>query len=287
MQVRTFIFLALPLLMLLLIMPNDYAGLTVTNDLTAWFKADSLTNLSDASPVTTWTDSSGNGMDISQGDAGFKPIFDSNAINNLPVVGFDGVDDNLLRSDVFASELFSSNAGSFFFVLRNDNTGTNEETFASWGDGFNDRVGMHTESSNKIEFIHASNFLTATQPIDWTNRFHIVEFFREDNQAAIFIDSSNLASTATFTDSLDNMAGSNEFYVGSAGSGFQFEGSIAEILIYDVGLSPHERNTVFNYLNSKYALSFENQPGFVPEPSEWVFLIALGISLGFMRQSDS
>jgi hypothetical protein len=43
--------------------------------LVMWLKADSLTSLADGSPVTKWSDSSGNGMDTEQPAAGRQPVY--------------------------------------------------------------------------------------------------------------------------------------------------------------------------------------------------------------------
>lgn len=69
------------------IQPNAVTGLV------AWYKADALA-ISNGNPVSSWTDSSGLGNHATQNGSS-RPTFITNAINSLPVVRFDGSNDNL------------------------------------------------------------------------------------------------------------------------------------------------------------------------------------------------
>lgn len=79
----------------------SWADLTEITDLKAWYKADEIGGLSDGDPVTTWSDSSGNSVDLSQTGSA-RPTYKTSIINGLPVVRFDGSDD-LLSSSSFSS----------------------------------------------------------------------------------------------------------------------------------------------------------------------------------------
>ena len=57
-----------------------------------WFAADAL-SLSDANPVITWNDISGNANDATQGTSAARPLYRTGQINGLPAVVFDGTDD--------------------------------------------------------------------------------------------------------------------------------------------------------------------------------------------------
>src|SRR5205085_5275761 len=65
---------------------------TQIGGLQAWYKADAL-GLHDGDPVATWTDSSGRGHAGSAPGTAQRPSFVAAAVNGLPAVRFDGVDD--------------------------------------------------------------------------------------------------------------------------------------------------------------------------------------------------
>lgn len=69
-------------------------GITLVN----WCKADAL-SLSNNDPVSSWTDSSGNGFHLSN-TLTARPTFLTNQINSLPAVSFDGSNDFLRNTAV-------------------------------------------------------------------------------------------------------------------------------------------------------------------------------------------
>src|SRR5439155_17313853 len=72
--------------------PAEIGGLKL------WLKADALA-LNNNDPVSTWTDSSGNGN--SPTSSGTKrPTYKTNVLNGKPVVRFDGIDDHLDKTFV-------------------------------------------------------------------------------------------------------------------------------------------------------------------------------------------
>ena len=62
-----------------------------------WYKSSSL-SLSHGDTVSSWGDSSGNGISAAQGTTSLQPTFQStsNTLNGYPTVYFDGVDDYLI-----------------------------------------------------------------------------------------------------------------------------------------------------------------------------------------------
>jgi len=78
-------------------------------DLRAWYKADAITGLSDGDPVSTWSDSSGGGYDLTQTSTA-RPLYQTNTLNGLPVVEFDGSDD-FIEASTAADWAFLNTAG--------------------------------------------------------------------------------------------------------------------------------------------------------------------------------
>jgi len=73
--------------------------LTITNTLQLWLKADAGVTADANGAVSAWTDSSGKGNNAAQADPTLAPTVVTNALNNKPVLRFDGVNDHLDVAD--------------------------------------------------------------------------------------------------------------------------------------------------------------------------------------------
>src|SRR6185503_18751932 len=93
--------------------PSDISGLKI------WLKADAGAGSSDGDPVGTWTDQSGTSHDFTQATSGKKPLYKTNIQNSLPVVRFDGSDDEMSAGDL--SAVFTSAASMFCAVKVSSN----------------------------------------------------------------------------------------------------------------------------------------------------------------------
>ncbi len=115
--------------------PSDISNLRL------WLKADSL-SLSNNDPVATWTDSSGQGFNASQGTSGNRPLYKTSIIQGLPVVRFDGTDDFLTLGvvdpftartgeacTVFAIVSMTQAASTHWIIARDTDTSAREFAF--------------------------------------------------------------------------------------------------------------------------------------------------------------
>jgi hypothetical protein len=91
-------------------------GLTLVN----WSKADAL-SLSNNDPVSSWTDSSGNGFHLAN-TLTARPTYMTGQINSLPAVSFDGSNDFLRNSAVSFSATRSSLAVAMVVCLTTNKT---------------------------------------------------------------------------------------------------------------------------------------------------------------------
>ncbi len=66
---------------------NSIAGLE------SWYNAGSINGVSNGSNVSAWSDSSGNGHNLSQATSNNQPIMETSDINGLPAVRFNGTSD--------------------------------------------------------------------------------------------------------------------------------------------------------------------------------------------------
>lgn len=79
-----------------------------------WQDAAQITGLNDGDAVSSWADSSGNGLALTQATGTKQPLYKTGIFGSQPAVLFDGVDDELL----IASHSFSMTAGTLFAVYK-------------------------------------------------------------------------------------------------------------------------------------------------------------------------
>src|SRR5687767_14514364 len=90
--------------------------LSITNGLQLWLRADAGVTTNASGAVTQWTDQTTNANNAVQGTDTAAPLLVNSALNNKPVLRFDGLDDFL---DVADSDSLSITGDmSSFFVVR-------------------------------------------------------------------------------------------------------------------------------------------------------------------------
>ena len=77
--------------------PTDISGLSLWLDAANIDGSDNST-LSDADSISEWVDLSGSDQGLTQSNANYKPVLDSDGLNSLGVVQFDGSNDYLSRT---------------------------------------------------------------------------------------------------------------------------------------------------------------------------------------------
>ena len=192
--------------------PSSVAGLVW------WMKADAL-SLADGDPVAAWADASPEADDLAQGTGGNQPTYQTNEINGLPVVRFDGADDFLSTAK---GELTEWTA---YLVLKSGGTGA-QYILAAGGDTTAIIQGF---ASGKIEYYNSPR--TEVADIN-TSAFQIVKV----------------------TVGIAGNAGSWRLG-GALAGGSAWAGDIAEIIVFNDGsLSAPDDALVMNYLETKYGL---------------------------------
>ena len=92
--------------------------------------------------MATWEDRSGNGLDVAQATQDNQPARVGAALNGMPVVRFDGVNDYLIRAAVPGYDLFDNNADTVFIVQKQAGTKAKTTTF-SWAPDAWNRFMVH------------------------------------------------------------------------------------------------------------------------------------------------
>jgi hypothetical protein len=233
-------------------------GLWVPSDLDSihiWHRSDQLIALN-GSDVSAWGDLTATGADTTQGTAIEQPAFLSSpaGFNGHPALDFDGIDDNL----AYASGAVTSASTNYTFLVVCDSDIADTSVRWFWecrGTGANaNRLGpVWTAGGGKhgatIEAnsypVAASSPATGAQFLTWVfddtaNTFSLYKngvFVGTGSYPnPVFLSGTNAAIAAQFD-----------------GSSFNFDGRIAEIVIWDKKLITTELQSVHLYAARRYA----------------------------------
>lgn len=228
---------------------NAFSGIT---GLTVWLRADCVNGVdndpADNSNVSTWTDVSGNGNNAT---ASGTPTFQSdsgNLINANPVISFNG-SNSFSSIDIRASTRPNL---TIVAVYKSRGSGNREGV---WGidDGGWDRFFLARWSANDglISVGNSAN-VTNTGVIGTPTLVTTVMRYNVNNGTTVY---RNGESAVTTTDNANPTSAYSNMLIGSGGSGLNFTGDIAELIVFSQALSTSDLLTVNGYLNSKYSLN--------------------------------
>ncbi len=232
-----------------------------------WLRADCVNGVvedpADGTSVSTWTDLSGNNNNATT--TGTAPTFESDAlklINGNPVINFPN--GRPLRGiDIRATAIPNITIFSVYKVNASDNRD------GVWGndDGGWDRFFLATWGGNNGLISAGNNAgVTDSAVLNTPTLITTVLQYGVDGESKVY---RNGAIGTTFTDSSNSTGAHNPSYIGSGGNGLDFNGDIAEIIIFNRVLETSELKTVNSYLNTKYSLSIasENLPSVPAAPT--------------------
>lgn len=219
--------------------PSDITGLVL------WLDADAITGLNDGDPVATWEDQSGQDNDAAQGLSTVRPSYETNELNGLPVVSFDGIDefdDNLQTPDFAGGSLSSF---TVFLVQRyRSSFGTQEGSF----DGESDlQCYLFRATDNNSSYCNnGSQIGPATGA---TNSWHVLCAVVDGASSRLRYNAGTAATGTLSATSLTRAT------LGIRGNGQDAaDVDIAEVLIYDSALSTSDEEDVRDYLITRYGL---------------------------------
>ncbi|HTG44559.1 MAG TPA: LamG-like jellyroll fold domain-containing protein, partial [Verrucomicrobiae bacterium] len=234
------------------------AGVAPTNQLALWLRADAGVALS-GSAVSQWSDQSGNNRHALQATSASQPLLSNSALNGLPALRFDGVNDFL----AFTLPINGLNGMSIFLVGANSQNqsggGTHAEKAALF---WNETAGWGTayltpfQSTVNMRFgtTQANNQILYSRPSSAGTAFTLTEAIKNGTTDTLYINGSNVVNQGG---KFSSIAGCRD--TANIGRGYNdnsfFAGDIAELLIYTRALGAGERTTVEQYLGAKYGLS--------------------------------
>jgi hypothetical protein len=227
--------------------PSDIGG----SVLTAWYKADSISG-SDGDAVSSWSDSSGNSNTASQATASRQPTLQTNELNGLSVVRFDGSNDILSDGDIAALDV---GTGDIWMaaVFKSTDDSAAQNYFEKGATSF----GLRTTAAGILQMNLGGTSNIPTQSAgNWSRTDYVlVTASRVSSTCNGFINGT--ASTTTGTTNTGSISNSDVFDIGaraSSGAG-AMTGDIAEILVGGATLTDTNRQLIEGYLAHRYGLS--------------------------------
>jgi hypothetical protein len=213
-------------------------------DLAIWLDASQITGLSDGEAVATWSDSSGNGNDFAQGTAGFRPIYKEGIIGNRPVVRFDNTDDVL---QIEGLSLASPNV--VFAVVEPATIGVQRMITDHWGGASvpGQRHIFWREAVDDWRINGGAQFGGGTvtaDPFILMGKYDATDGQIREN-GSVVVGPGNTGNSAMESINLGADSDGNR----------NWDGDIAEFIIYNRGITADEITQVEAYLSAKYSIT--------------------------------
>jgi hypothetical protein len=207
--------------------------------------------------VSSWTDFSGNGFHATQATGTAQPTFQTNEINGLPIVRFDGTD------SLASTAPTNGAAQTIFTVIKQANlTGTHTIRGASLPDGSG--LQHHTRTSGKqcLVQLNIAVLGTATTSLVAGTATILSSSFSDATDAVAFYFNGAADGTATTTVTLG--AGSTTLIGAHPELAESLFGDIGELIVYTRLLTTTERGQVHSYLNDKWGIAVAD---YIPSPA--------------------
>lgn len=225
--------------------------------------------------IQQWRDRSGNGNHASQATAANQPLLVSNVFNGHPAVLFDNdpanadlltVPDNSTlegMNGMTGFVVFRLNAGTPLaaprgFLSKRVNPGSqNAYGWFLWQNGTN--LSQHLDIDGSTNRITSTNsFATGT---NYLNSFIYHGTAPSNlNDQLLFTNNGQVGNGAETSTSIPNFSsnlhiGSLYGHTGSGANTTRFNGSMAEVILFNIALNTTQRAIVSNHLAAKYGLA--------------------------------
>jgi len=242
------------------------AGGPAMTNLFLWLKADAGTFTgsdltgpvsADASPVGGWQDFSGGNRHFTQaGTTAEKPRLRTNVLNGLPVLRFDW--ETLGNQWLAGPDCSALTAAEIFIIVKGNADPPGAANGVSiWF--FSDLLTGSTQLYPYLTGDIYENFGRTTRPnignpVTPLNQFNLYNCVSAPGEWVAYLNGTELPGSATATNTVGFDAVTS---IGSdgPGTGNQFGGDIAEIIMYSAKCSDPDKAATKAYLATKYALT--------------------------------
>ena len=208
----------------------------------AWYKADSITGLSDGDRVTAVVDSSGSGHSLAPVSDAIGPIYRPAGINGIPTLEFTGSATETMSSSLSMSQ----NNITMIAVIKSDLISGNHNILDSsmvGGVGFRQTT---TSISVVVRGILASTVLTTGAV---TAGESLIVSTAWDTARSVGYKNGTVGTSNAYTPA---MTAGTTLLIGGGSS--TWDGFISEVIIYHRQVTTEERATIHSYLQDKYSI---------------------------------
>jgi len=221
-----------------------------TSGLRLWLKADAGITKDVNNKVTSWADQSGFGHVVSNPNYSYQPVFVAGAANGYPALRFDGIDDYLET----AASINLLNGGPDYSVIVVTKPGETQKQYADIIDY------SHSTYKNMVlqqddNYVNSFRLNTGPRQLS-TNSFQIIT-------AVGFSVCVNNTSCIDYPWQAISYNEPAFFTVGNKSRRAyprEYNGNVAEIIIYNRKISDAERQQIEAYLVNKYQVYREKLP---------------------------
>ena len=228
-----------------------------------WLRTDYIDSLyNDAEDVYLWRDTSGNDNDLEQTDASERPTFEENEFNGFPTIrlndGGSGDHEYLIRRPF---NDFPTNRITSFIVYK---TGGTNDGLLSY-DVSNGNEYLYFNSSTSNIYLNGSNENSGINFADDVPNIHFVQW-RNSDGALTLSKNGAVEGTGYYSSTRSGpIPGNGSLVLGQEQDGQDnigswdqdFNGDIAEVILFDGYLNSAEQVIIQNYLSSKYKISLD------------------------------
>ena len=224
-----------------------------------WLKANEITGLTSGNNVLTWTDASGNSNTLTQPTASLSPVYQTNAINGLPVVRFNK-SNNRLRKGSFAG--ISASNITAIYVNKTSDTGDATISYASTVNSNDfllfrsENLNVYRATSNIASGVSFNNNAFSIANAAWRSSDGRVEVWKNGTRSFTstgFRTGTSIGATGTLA-----LAGEQDAQDGGYEVGQAHFGDFAEVIMFNTFLNTAQHIIVTNYLAAKYNLTIAN-----------------------------
>jgi hypothetical protein len=228
----------------------DAATLPVPRSgLQLWLRADTV--VASAGSISEWDDLSGLANNATQSVSGNRPTLSANAINSLPAVSF--ATSQFFQIPAGMADLTS---GATILALLKPTSVTAGARIIDFGNGTaSDNLQLQEPTTNGAALytynVGSSTNVTASSALT-LNQFQLLSVVDNGTATATIYTDSVQQAQSTAMNSLRNITRSNNYIGQASGGGNNYIGQIAELLVYNRGLTTTERAMLEGYLLTRY-----------------------------------
>ncbi len=247
---------------------DQTAGSVIGIDPQVWLMGNVGVNLNAQGNVSGWQNlangsNSINNFNFYQANSSLAPTYNSSDVGNLPSVGFNAANSQILTSPITNSSNYA-NGFSVFAVVKTTTLPNKDSRIFDFGNAYNNDIAFGLSYSNTYNLPTlqvyqglGDSVLVGPNSVSQNSAYILGGIQSGSNTGYIYFNSSQ-SSAGTLQNALSGINRSSNAIggveTGSGTSGNNFTGNISELLIFPQPLSQTQIQQVEIYLANKYNL---------------------------------